>query len=111
MAPKKCPETQKSPDVAVLLRSKSRRGPQELEPEAKKLRVQGPVSSRTCESCCLLAELSSLQIPSRSSSIVRDLYQHKLGKATWSSLQQVRCFLSDVLKGHIAFQLLLFLTR
>jgi hypothetical protein len=42
MAPKKCPETQKSPDVAVLLRSKSRRGPQELEPEAKKLRVQGP---------------------------------------------------------------------
>ena len=98
MAPKKCPETQKSPDVAVLLRSKSRRGPQELEPEAKKLRVQGPVSSRTCESCCLLAELSSLQIPSRSSSIVRDLYQHKLGKATWSSLQQVRCFLSDVLK-------------
>lgn len=88
MAPKKCPETQKSPDVAVLLRSKSRRGPQELEPEAKKLRVQGPVSSRTCESCCLLAELSSLQIPSRSSSIVRDLYQHKLGKATWSSLQQ-----------------------
>ncbi|XP_021050752.1 DNA damage-binding protein 2 isoform X2 [Mus pahari] len=88
MAPKKCPETQKSPDVALLLRSKSRRGPQELEPEAKKLRVQGPVSSRTCESCCLLAELSSWQIPPRSSSIVRDLYQRKLGKTTWSSLQQ-----------------------
>lgn len=42
MAPKKCPETQKSPDVAVLLKSKSRRSPQELEPEAKKLCVQGP---------------------------------------------------------------------
>ncbi|XP_063139038.1 DNA damage-binding protein 2 isoform X4 [Rattus norvegicus] len=88
MAPKKCPETQKSPDVAVLLKSKSRRSPQELEPEAKKLFVQGPVSSRKCESCCLLAELSSLQIPPRSSSIVRDLYQQKLGKATWPSLQQ-----------------------
>ncbi|XP_032759550.1 DNA damage-binding protein 2 isoform X1 [Rattus rattus] len=88
MAPKKCPETQKSPDVAVLLKSKSRRSPQELEPEAKKLCVQGPVSSRKCESCCLLAELSSLQIPPRSSSIVRDLYQQKLGKATWPSLQQ-----------------------
>lgn len=42
MAPKKCPETQKSPDVALLLKSKSRRSPQELEPEAKKLRAQGP---------------------------------------------------------------------
>lgn len=43
MAPKKCPETQMSPDVAVLLKSKSRRNPSpELEPEAKKLCVQGP---------------------------------------------------------------------
>lgn len=88
MTPKKCPESQKSPDVALLLKSKSRRSPQELEPEAKKLRAQGPVSSRKCQSCCLLAELSSLQIPPRSSSIIRDLYQHKLGKANWPSLQQ-----------------------
>ncbi|OBS65423.1 hypothetical protein A6R68_06015, partial [Neotoma lepida] len=88
MAPKKCPETQKPPDVAARLKSKSRRSPQELETEAKKLRVQGPVSSRKCESCCLLAELSSLQIPPRSSGIIKDLYQRKLGRATWPSLQQ-----------------------
>lgn len=66
------------------------------------------VSNRKCGSCCLLAELSSLQIPPRSSSIIKDLYHHKLGKATWPSLQQVRCFLSEVLKG---FQLLQALTR
>ncbi|XP_038187903.1 DNA damage-binding protein 2 [Arvicola amphibius] len=88
MVPKKCAETQKSPDVARLLKSKSPRSPQELETEAKKLCAQGLVSSRKCESCCLLAEMSGLQTPPRSSSIIRDLYQQKLGRATWPSLQQ-----------------------
>lgn len=41
MVPKKCAETQKSPDVALLLKSKSPRSTQELEPEAKKLCAQG----------------------------------------------------------------------
>lgn len=66
------------------------------------------VPSRKCESCCHLPELPGLQTPPRSSSLIRDLYQQKLGKVTWSSLQQVRCFLSETRKGLL---LLLALTR
>lgn len=49
MVPKKCAETQKSPDVARLLKSKSLRSPQELEPEAKKLCAQG--LGTACAAC------------------------------------------------------------
>lgn len=49
MVPKKCAETQKSPDVARLLKSKSPRSPQELEPEAKKLCAQG--LGTACAAC------------------------------------------------------------
>ncbi|KAL6084155.1 hypothetical protein STEG23_006966 [Scotinomys teguina] len=90
MAPKKRPATQKPLDVAARLKSKSRTSPQEEpEPEAKKLRVQGPASSRKCESCCLLAELPRLQIYVRKSSIIKDLYEHKLGIVSWPSLHQI----------------------
>ncbi|XP_055456772.1 DNA damage-binding protein 2 isoform X1 [Psammomys obesus] len=89
MPPRKRPEAQPSPGEAVRPQSRGRRSPPELEPEAKKLCARGAVSSRKCESCSVLAELCSLQIPPRTSgSIIRDLYQHKLGKATWASLQQ-----------------------
>lgn len=49
MVPKKRAETQKSPDVARLLKSKSPRSPQELEPEAKKLCAQG--LGTACAAC------------------------------------------------------------
>ncbi|XP_049980218.1 DNA damage-binding protein 2 isoform X2 [Alexandromys fortis] len=88
MVPKKCAGTQKSLDVARLLKSKSLRSLQELEPEAKKLCAQSLVPSRKCEACCHLPGLPGLQTPPRSSSLIRDLYQQKLGKVTWSSLQQ-----------------------
>ncbi|KAB1272012.1 DNA damage-binding protein 2 [Camelus dromedarius] len=42
MAPRKRPETQKTPEVVVRPKSKRNRSPRELEPEAKKLCVKGP---------------------------------------------------------------------
>lgn len=56
-------------------------------------------SSRRLDSGCLWAELASLQVPPLCSSIIRALHQQKLGKASWSSLQQVRRFLAEVRKG------------
>lgn len=44
MAPRKRPETRKTPEVVVCPKSKRSRTPRELEPEAKKLCVKGPVS-------------------------------------------------------------------
>eukprot|EP00071_Canis_lupus_P027621 XP_022261178.1 DNA damage-binding protein 2 isoform X2 [Canis lupus familiaris] len=88
MAPRKRPETQKTPEVAVRPKSKRSRSPRELEPEAKKLCVKGPGSSRRFDSGCLWAGLASLQVPPSCSSIVRALHHHKLGKAAWPSLQQ-----------------------
>ncbi|XP_020034722.2 DNA damage-binding protein 2 isoform X2 [Castor canadensis] len=87
MASKKRPETQKSPEV-VRLRSRRSRSPRELEPQAKRLRVKGSGSSRRGDSGCLWAGLASLQVPPPCSSIIRDLYRHKLGEAAWPSLQQ-----------------------
>uniref|UniRef100_A0A452UFG4 DNA damage-binding protein 2 n=1 Tax=Ursus maritimus TaxID=29073 RepID=A0A452UFG4_URSMA len=87
MAPRKRPETQKTPEVSVRPKSKRSRSPRELEPEAKKLCVKGPGSSRRFDSGCLWAGLASLQVPP-SYSIVRALHQHKLGNAAWPSLQQ-----------------------
>ena len=56
-------------------------------------------SSRRFDSGCLWAGLASLQVPPSCSSIVRALHHHKLGKAAWPSLQQVRRFQAEVLKG------------
>lgn len=42
MAPRKRPETQKTPEVVVRPKSKRNRSPREPEPEAKKLCVKGP---------------------------------------------------------------------
>uniref|UniRef100_A0A8C6D0L4 DNA damage-binding protein 2 n=1 Tax=Moschus moschiferus TaxID=68415 RepID=A0A8C6D0L4_MOSMO len=89
MAPRKRPETQKTPEVVVRPKSKRNRSPRELEPEAKKLCVKGPGSSRRFDSGCLWAGLASLQVPPLCSSIVRALHQHKLGTAAWPSLQQI----------------------
>ncbi|XP_031315520.1 DNA damage-binding protein 2 isoform X1 [Camelus dromedarius] len=111
MAPRKRPETQKTPEVVVRPKSKRNRSPRELEPEAKKLCVKGPGtacaccfnnsaiwgshaggwsggSSRRFDSGCLWAGLASLRVSASCSSIVRALHQHKLGRATWPSLQQ-----------------------
>ncbi|XP_035960971.1 DNA damage-binding protein 2 isoform X3 [Halichoerus grypus] len=87
MAPRKRPETQKTPEVAVRPKSKRSRSPRELEPQAKKLCVKGPGSSRRFASGCLWAGLASLQVPP-SCSIVRALHHHKLGNAVRPSLQQ-----------------------
>ncbi|KAM7236133.1 hypothetical protein CapIbe_013319, partial [Capra ibex] len=88
MAPRKRPEAQKTPEVVVRPKSKRNRSPRELEPEAKKLCVKGPGSSRRFDSGCLWAGLASLRVPPLCSSIVRALHQHKLGTAAWPSLQQ-----------------------
>lgn len=48
MAPRKRPETQKTPEVAVRPKSKRSRSPWELEPEAKKLCVKGPGTACAC---------------------------------------------------------------
>nr|XP_014334665.1 PREDICTED: DNA damage-binding protein 2 isoform X2 [Bos mutus] len=87
MAPRKRPENQKTPEVVVRPKSKRNRSPRELEPEAKKLCVKGPGSSRRFDSG-LWAGLASLRVPPLCSSIVRALHQHKLGTAAWPSLQQ-----------------------
>lgn len=55
-------------------------------------------SSRRFDSGCLWAGLASLQVPPPYS-IVRALHQHKLGNTAWPSLQQVRRFLAEVLRG------------
>lgn len=61
-------------------------------------------SSRRFDSGCLWEGLASLQVPPRCRSIVRALHHHKLGRTAWPSLQQVRRFLAEVLKGlHGAF--------
>ncbi|XP_058544899.1 DNA damage-binding protein 2 isoform X1 [Neofelis nebulosa] len=88
MAPRKRPETQKTPEVVVRPKSRRSRSPRELEPEAKKLCVKGPGSSRRFDSGCLWAGLASLQVPPSYTSVVRALHHHKLGKAAWPSLQQ-----------------------
>uniref|UniRef100_A0A673TG25 DNA damage-binding protein 2 n=1 Tax=Suricata suricatta TaxID=37032 RepID=A0A673TG25_SURSU len=88
MAPKKRPDTQKTPEVVVRPKSRRTRSPWELEPEAKKLCVKGPGSSRRFDSGCVWAGLASLQVPPSCISIVRALHHHKLGKAAWPSLQQ-----------------------
>ena len=63
--------------------------------------LAGP--SRRFDSGCLWAGLASLRVPPPCS-IVRALHQHKLGTAAWPSLQQVRRFLAEELKGlHGAF--------
>lgn len=49
MVPKKCAGSQKSLDVARLLKSKSLRSLQELEPEAKKLCAQS--LGTACAAC------------------------------------------------------------
>lgn len=56
-------------------------------------------SSRRFDSGCLWAGLASLQVSSPCRNIVRALHHHKLGKAAWPSVQQVRSFLAEVLKG------------
>lgn len=67
--------------------------------------LAGP--SRRFDSGCLWAGLASLRVPPPCS-IVRALHQHKLGTAAWPSLQQVRRFLAEELKGlHGAFFFLL----
>ena len=48
MAPRKRPETQKTPEVVVRPKSKRNRSPRELEPEAKKLCVKGPGTACAC---------------------------------------------------------------
>lgn len=55
-------------------------------------------SSRRFDSGCLWAGLASLQVPPSYTNIVRALHHHKLGKAAWPSLQQVRHFLAEVLE-------------
>lgn len=55
--------------------------------------------SRRFDLGCFWAELVSLQVSLLCSSIVRVLYQQKLGKVFWLFLQQVRRFLVEVRKG------------
>lgn len=63
-------------------------------------------SSRRSDSGCLWAGLASLRVPAPCSSIIRALHHYKLGRTSWPSLQQVRCFLAKVLKDlHGAFLL------
>uniref|UniRef100_A0A4X1VLG7 Damage specific DNA binding protein 2 n=1 Tax=Sus scrofa TaxID=9823 RepID=A0A4X1VLG7_PIG len=87
MAPRKRPETQKTPEVVLRPKSKRNR-PRELEPEAKKLCLKGPGSSRRSDSGCLWAGLASLRVPAPCSSIIRALHHYKLGRTSWPSLQQ-----------------------
>lgn len=56
-------------------------------------------SNRRFDSGCLWAGLASLQVSPPCRNIVRALHHHKVGKAAWPSLQQVRSFLAEVLKG------------
>ncbi|XP_035118501.1 DNA damage-binding protein 2 isoform X2 [Callithrix jacchus] len=88
MAPKKRPETQKTSKIVLRPRSKRSRSPRELEPEAKKLCAKGSGPSRRCDSDCLWAGLAGPQILPPCRSIVRTLHQHKLGRASWPSVQQ-----------------------
>lgn len=88
MAPRKRPETQKTPEVVLRPKSKRNRSPRELEPEAKKLCLKGPGSSRRSDSGCLWAGLASLRVPAPCSSIIRALHHYKLGRTSWPSLQQ-----------------------
>nr|KAF6437391.1 damage specific DNA binding protein 2 [Molossus molossus] len=88
MAPRKRPETRKTPEMVLRSRSRRSRSPGELEPEAKKLCVKGPGSSRRFDSNCLWEGLASQQVPPRCRSIVRALHHHKLGRTAWPSLQQ-----------------------
>lgn len=48
MAPRKRPETQKTPEMVVRPKSKRSRSPRELEPEAKKLCAKGPGTACAC---------------------------------------------------------------
>ena len=48
MAPRKRPETQKTPEVVLRPKSKRNRSPRELEPEAKKLWLKGPGTACAC---------------------------------------------------------------
>ncbi|XP_037378243.1 DNA damage-binding protein 2 isoform X1 [Talpa occidentalis] len=89
MAPKKRPQTQKTPEVVVRPKCKRSRSPRELEPEAKQLSAKRPGSSRRFDSGCLWTGLASLQVPPPCSSIIRALHHHKLGKTPWPSLLQV----------------------
>ncbi|XP_063497023.1 DNA damage-binding protein 2 isoform X2 [Symphalangus syndactylus] len=88
MAPKKRPETQKTSEVVLRPRNKRSRSPRELEPEAKKLCAKGSGPSRRCDSDCLWAGLAGPQILPPCRSIVRTLHEHKLGRASWPSVQQ-----------------------
>ncbi|XP_055210868.1 DNA damage-binding protein 2 isoform X2 [Gorilla gorilla gorilla] len=88
MAPKKRPETQKTSEIVLRPRNKRSRSPLELEPEAKKLCAKGSGPSRRCDSDCLWAGLAGPQILPPCRSIVRTLHQHKLGRASWPSVQQ-----------------------
>ncbi|XP_032138140.1 DNA damage-binding protein 2 isoform X3 [Sapajus apella] len=88
MAPKKRPETQKTSEIVLRPRNKRSRSPRELEPEAKKLCAKGSGPSRRCDSDCLWAGLAGPQILPPCRSIVRTLHQHKLGRASWPSVQQ-----------------------
>ncbi|XP_040836145.1 DNA damage-binding protein 2 isoform X3 [Ochotona curzoniae] len=87
MAPKKRPEAQKPLEVVLRPRSKRARDSGESEPQAKKLSVKG---CGTAWACCFLVSLPSLQVPQLqpSSSLVRALHQHRLGRAAWPSMQQ-----------------------
>ncbi|KAM6157842.1 DNA damage-binding protein 2 [Rhynchocyon petersi] len=87
MAPRKRPETQKTPEVALRLKGKRSRSPQELEQEAKKLFGKDPGSNRRNDSGCLWAGLASSQDPPHNN-IIRVLHQQKLGKAACPTLQQ-----------------------
>ncbi|PNJ68354.1 DDB2 isoform 16, partial [Pongo abelii] len=88
MAPKKRPETQKTSEIVLRPRNMRSRSPRELEPEAKKLCAKGSGPSRRCDSDCLWAGLAGPQILPPCRSIVRTLHQHKLGRASWPSVQQ-----------------------
>ncbi|PNJ68353.1 DDB2 isoform 14, partial [Pongo abelii] len=91
MAPKKRPETQKTSEIVLRPRNMRSRSPRELEPEAKKLCAKGSGTacpSRRCDSDCLWAGLAGPQILPPCRSIVRTLHQHKLGRASWPSVQQ-----------------------
>nr|4E54_B Chain B, DNA damage-binding protein 2 [Homo sapiens] len=87
-APKKRPETQKTSEIVLRPRNKRSRSPLELEPEAKKLCAKGSGPSRRCDSDCLWVGLAGPQILPPCRSIVRTLHQHKLGRASWPSVQQ-----------------------
>lgn len=63
MVPKKCAGTQKSLDVARLLKSKSLRSLQELEPEAKKLCAQS--LGTACAACLRLPVVRGAQARGR----------------------------------------------